>query len=77
MLTRLRVKVNWLLAIAVIFSLFALPPAPSLADYDRDKPWSDKVIFFAADGVRPDLMERYADDGIMPTYEDSRRERGI
>lgn len=26
------------------------------------------VIFFAADGMRPDLMERFAADGSMPTY---------
>ena len=28
------------------------------------------MIFFASDGMRPDLMERYADEGIMPTYAD-------
>ena len=27
-----------------------------------------KVIFFASDGMRPDLMERYASEGAMPTY---------
>ena len=26
------------------------------------------IIFYAADGMRPDLMERYASDGSMPTY---------
>jgi 2',3'-cyclic-nucleotide 2'-phosphodiesterase (5'-nucleotidase family)/predicted AlkP superfamily phosphohydrolase/phosphomutase len=30
---------------------------------------ADKVIFFAADGMRPDLMERYAAEGAMPTYQ--------
>src|SRR5512137_2061233 len=28
------------------------------------------AIFFAADGMRPDLMERYAAQGAMPTYAD-------
>ena len=27
-----------------------------------------KSIFFAADGMRPDLMEKYAAQGVMPTY---------
>src|SRR3990172_1623513 len=31
-------------------------------------PLSSKAIFFAADGMRPDLMERYAAEGAMPTY---------
>ena len=29
---------------------------------------TDKVVYFASDGMRPDLMERYARDGAMPTY---------
>jgi predicted AlkP superfamily phosphohydrolase/phosphomutase len=28
------------------------------------------VIFFGADGMRPDLMERYVEEGAMPTYRD-------
>ena len=31
-------------------------------------PLTKKAIMFAADGMRPDLMERYADKGIMPTF---------
>src|SRR6185369_10729652 len=27
-----------------------------------------RVVFFASDGMRPDLMEKYAADGAMPTY---------
>ncbi|MFB3737566.1 MAG: 5'-nucleotidase C-terminal domain-containing protein [Candidatus Velamenicoccus archaeovorus] len=34
----------------------------------RAKPSASKVIFFASDGMRPDLMERYAAEGAMPTY---------
>ena len=33
------------------------------------EPQAEKVIFFAADGMRPDLMERYAAEGLMPTYQ--------
>ena len=36
-------------------------------------PPANKGIFFAADGMRPDLMERYAANGVMPTYADLMR----
>ncbi len=29
-----------------------------------------KAVFFASDGMRPDLMERYAAEGAMPTFAD-------
>ena len=29
---------------------------------------ASKVIFFGSDGMRPDLMEKYAGEGAMPTY---------
>jgi 2',3'-cyclic-nucleotide 2'-phosphodiesterase (5'-nucleotidase family)/predicted AlkP superfamily phosphohydrolase/phosphomutase len=32
------------------------------------EPPTSKVIFFSSDGMRPDLMERYAADGTMKTY---------
>lgn len=32
------------------------------------KPTASGVVFFAADGMRPDLMEKYAAQGVMPTY---------
>src|SRR5215210_1097932 len=28
----------------------------------------DKVVLFSSDGMRPDLMEKYAKAGVMPTY---------
>ena len=31
---------------------------------------SKKAILFASDGMRPDVMERYASKGIMPTFKD-------
>src|SRR4051794_8677927 len=30
----------------------------------------DKVVMFASDGMRPDLMEKYAKAGSMPTYKE-------
>ena len=37
------------------------PPAPT-------RPKADRAIFFASDGMRPDVMEQFAADGDMPTY---------
>jgi 2',3'-cyclic-nucleotide 2'-phosphodiesterase (5'-nucleotidase family) len=34
----------------------------------------DRVVMFASDGMRPDLMERYARQGFMPTYRKLMRE---
>ncbi len=31
-------------------------------------PLTNKVVFFASDGMRPDLMEKYVGEGVMPTY---------
>ncbi len=31
---------------------------------------TEKAIFYASDGMRPDLMEKYAAEGLMPTYAD-------
>ena len=48
-------------ASAPAISVEATPSPPS-------KPMADKVIFFSADGMRPDLMALYAFTGAMPTY---------
>ena len=37
---------------------------------------SKKAILFASDGMRPDLMERYASKGLMPTFKDMLK-RGV
>src|SRR5262245_48631579 len=31
-------------------------------------PLASRAVFFASDGMRPDLMQRYASQGYMPTY---------
>ena len=36
----------------------------------KTKPLAEKAIMFASDGMRPDLMERYASKGLMPTYKE-------
>lgn len=57
----------------VVLGLALLVGAAQAAPADlsiADKPHADKVIFFSADGMRPDLMEAYAVGGFMPTYAD-------
>ncbi len=34
------------------------------------KPSASKVIFFASDGMRPDHVDKYVAEGVMPTYAD-------
>jgi 2',3'-cyclic-nucleotide 2'-phosphodiesterase (5'-nucleotidase family) len=35
----------------------------------KPPPKADRAVMFASDGMRPDLMERYAGQGQMPTYQ--------
>ncbi len=34
------------------------------------KPSASRVVMFSSDGMRPDLMNHYVNDGVMPTYAD-------
>jgi hypothetical protein len=52
-----------LTAAVPVTGALAAPPGPS-------GPLTQKVIFFAADGMRPDLMEKYVAEDAMPTYAD-------
>ena len=62
------------LAVAALAMLvFAGPSAGHDKDGDKDGARSEKAILFASDGMRPDLMERYAGMGIMPTFKDLMR----
>jgi predicted AlkP superfamily phosphohydrolase/phosphomutase len=53
-----------ILALALLVAAFYLPVAADA------QPIANSVIFFGSDGMRPDLMERYAAEGAMPTYRD-------
>jgi len=58
------------LSVLVILSML-VTPVGAFASTDKASsawPLTSKVIFFASDGMRPDLMERYASEGAMPTY---------
>src|SRR5512138_2520364 len=55
-----------LLIASVLISPVGALAAPAAAT--SAAPLAAKEIFFASDGMRPDLMERYAAAGAMPTY---------
>src|SRR4026208_1478284 len=52
-----------LIAPVGVFAATASTPASAEA-------LTSKVIFFASDGMRPDLVDKYAGEGAMPTYKD-------
>ena len=61
---------NRVIPFLVVVALL-LTPVSSLAtpaQSPASAPLANKVVFFAADGMRPDLMEKYAAQGAMPTY---------
>ena len=60
-------------ALLAVGALATLTFAGSSAGHGKKPPkgpLTDKAIMFASDGMRPDLMRRYADRGIMPTFKD-------
>jgi len=70
MLTRFR---SIVLALAIVMAFAVAIPAGAVKTGKPSgggRPKADKVILFASDGMRPDLMEGYAADGFMPTYAD-------
>lgn len=61
-----------LFSVLLVLSLL-LAPVGALAAPDTAQanvPLTKKAIFFASDGMRPDLMEKYVAEGVMPTYAD-------
>ncbi len=59
---------NVVLAFVLVVGFFPIPVSAALAS-PAAAPLSSRVLFFASDGMRPDLMERYAAEGAMPTYQ--------
>src|SRR5262249_5217920 len=53
----------------VLLGALALPAsAQTPGTIMSAKPSANNVVFFASDGMRPDLMQKYAGQGAMPTY---------
>ena len=61
-----------LASLAIVLALVIAIPAGAAKTNNppAGTPHADQVILFASDGMRPDLMEQYAADGLMPTYAD-------
>src|SRR5262245_42044031 len=53
-----------------LLAAMALPASAQIPNHPKppDGPLANKAVFFASDGMRPDLMEKYAERGFMPTY---------
>jgi hypothetical protein len=59
---------RWLAPAFVGAAAFVLTMTAGTAVAKHDGRPVDRVVMFASDGMRPDLMERYAKAGFMPTY---------
>jgi hypothetical protein len=56
-----------IVSLLVPVGVFAAPnTAPEAAP--SNAPLTNRVIFFASDGMRPDLVDKYVGEGLMPTY---------
>ncbi len=59
-----------IVALGLLLSLVSAPAiSVGAAPLAPARPAASKVVFFASDGMRPDLMEKYAAAGAMPTYQ--------
>ena len=56
--------------LTTIILLATAMAAPASAAKPGGIPSADRAVLFASDGMRPDLMEKYAAEGAMPTYAD-------
>jgi 2',3'-cyclic-nucleotide 2'-phosphodiesterase (5'-nucleotidase family)/predicted AlkP superfamily phosphohydrolase/phosphomutase len=65
---RSRSPVPALLAVLLVLLLGSGSAGAARRPGESSFPHTSKVVFFSSDGMRPDLMERYASLGLMPTY---------
>ncbi|HET7087487.1 MAG TPA: alkaline phosphatase family protein [Anaerolineae bacterium] len=61
---------NIVAILGLILGTLYVPAAAAPAQGHGGPARAEKVIFFAADGMRPDLMDKYVAEGAMPTYAD-------
>ncbi|HEU0041547.1 MAG TPA: alkaline phosphatase family protein, partial [Jiangellaceae bacterium] len=52
---------------AVVVSPLAVIGGPVVTAQSEPPPHADRVVLFAADGMRPDLVEKYVAEGAMPS----------
>jgi 2',3'-cyclic-nucleotide 2'-phosphodiesterase (5'-nucleotidase family)/predicted AlkP superfamily phosphohydrolase/phosphomutase len=78
MTPRLRWKPATLAALALVLTLAlagsgTAQQGQAVKQTQAQGPPTEKAILFAADGMRPDLVDRYASKGLMPTMRDLMR----
>ena len=56
--------------VALLFSAVASPVAAAKPAKSPSIGSAQRTVMFASDGMRPDLMEKYAKAGAMPTYKE-------
>src|SRR3954468_1821701 len=61
-------RARWLAPAVVVAAAFVLTIASGSAIAKHGGRPVDRVVMFSSDGMRPDLMEKYAKAGAMPTY---------
>ncbi len=59
-------RLSVLLALILLAGLLGILPAPAPADAQGSPPEVEQAVLFAADGLRQDLVERYARQGALP-----------
>jgi 2',3'-cyclic-nucleotide 2'-phosphodiesterase (5'-nucleotidase family) len=59
-------KLRILLVLGLVSGLLAVPLEAGAAGPAS----TDRLVFFAADGMRPDLVDKYVAEGAMPTFEE-------
>lgn len=70
-MNRNRLSVGVLVAVLVVMLVSSTGPVAAgngNGDVNQDNSTRARALFFSSDGMRPDLMERYAGLGLMPTY---------
>lgn len=58
-----------IMVIVLIIGFISMGLPGSAAPVPQANPTSPKVVFFVSDGLRPDKVEAYAAQGVMPTYQ--------
>jgi 2',3'-cyclic-nucleotide 2'-phosphodiesterase (5'-nucleotidase family)/predicted AlkP superfamily phosphohydrolase/phosphomutase len=56
--------------LSLLFSAVTVPATAAPPPKQNPAGSAGRVVMFASDGMRPDLMEQYAADGFMPTYKE-------
>ena len=69
MTKRQRIAIGLATAVVTVGGLVAIATTTAGAAPDHHQPAPEHpVVLYSSDGMRPDLMQRYAAQGVMPTY---------